>query len=268
VINEKYSVLMSVYHKENPQWMEIAINSMLNQTVKPDEIILMVDGPIGTQLQEVINKFEKQKQIRPIYIEKNVGLGLALQRGINECKNELIARMDTDDYSAPNRIEEELKCMKEDKDLGMVGTNVEEFNGSIDNVVLPETDEQIKQFCKSRNPFRHPSILYKKAAVLKAGNYRDYYLFEDYDMWNRMIRSGCKCYNIQKPLTYMRVNDDFYMRRGGPKYLKSILKFKKEQLDNGDINKKDYIKAVIVRTCVCLAPNKVRDIFYRKFLRK
>ena len=110
--------------------------------------------------------------------------------------------------------------------------------------------------------------MFKKSAVINAGNYREYYLCEDYDMWLRMIRNGCKCYNIQDIYVYMRIGEDFYKRRGGHKYFKSIKKFKKEQLENGYFTKFEYLKSIIPHAIVCYMPNFSRDFIYRKFLRK
>lgn len=272
--NKKYSVLMSVYFKENPEWFDNSIKSMLEQTIFPDEFVIVEDGELTDDLDRVVEKYVKKfpNVFKIVKIEKNGGLGPALKRGVEECKNEFIARMDSDDYCLPNRIEKEFEMFDKDPDLGMVGTNVAEFTESIDNVIskviLPETNEEIIKFSKKRNPFRHPSILFKKSSVLKAGNYREYYLCEDYDMWLRMIRSGCKCYNIQEILTYMRISEDFYKRRGGIKYLKSINKFKKEQMSIGYFTKTEYIKSIVPHAIVCLMPNFLRDFVYKKMLRK
>ena len=270
----EYSVLMSIYYKENPLWFEESIESMINQTIKPKEFVLVKDGPLTNELEMVIlsyvSKFPNLFKI--ISIEKNGGLGPALQIGVNNCTCEFIARMDSDDISESTRIERELDLFLEDEKLGMVGTNVIEFCGEISNeicqVVLPETHKEIVSFSKKRNPFRHPSILFKKEAILNAGNYRDYYLFEDYDMWIRMLRSGCKCYNIQDNLVYMRVSPDFYKRRGGIKYLRSVKRFLKEQRQIGYFSFNEYIRTLIPRTIVCLLPNFARDLIYRKMLRK
>ena len=272
--NKKYSVLMSVYFKENPEWFDNSIKSMLEQTIFPDEFVIVEDGELTDDLDCVVEKYVKKfpNVFKIVKIEKNGGLGPALKRGVEDCKNEFIARMDSDDYCLPNRIEKEFEMFDKDPDLGMVGTNVAEFTESIDNVIskviLPETNEEIIKFSKKRNPFRHPSILFKKSSVLKAGNYREYYLCEDYDMWLRMIRSGCKCYNIQEILTYMRISEDFYKRRGGIKYLKSINKFKKEQMSIGYFTKTEYIKSIVPHAIVCLMPNFLRDFVYKKMLRK
>lgn len=270
----KYSVLMSVYYKENPKWLDYAIKSMLNQTISPDEFVLIEDGPLTKELDDVVNKYvTKYKDLfNVIKIPKNGGLGPALRLGIEKCKNEFIARMDSDDYSLPTRIEKQFEIFEKDKSLGLVGTNVEEFEGNIENVncsvILPETHDEIYKFSKKRCPFRHPSILYKKSEVLKAGNYREFYLCEDYDLWVRMLRADCKCYNIQEPLVYMRVGSDFYKRRGGWKYMKTILKFKNEQLKVGYYSMFDYLRTTIPHIIVCLLPNNIRDYIYTNLLRK
>ena len=273
-IEKKYSVLMSVYYKEKGEWLDYSIQSMINQTIKPNEFVLVEDGQLTEELDKVIEKYTKEYPdiFKIIKLEKNVGLGPALERGILECSNELIARMDSDDYSMPDRIEKQFKVFEKNPELGLVGTNVEEFEGDISNinchVILPETHEEIYKFSKTRCPFRHPSLLYKKSEVLKAGNYRKFYLCEDYDIYVRMLRAGCICYNIQEPLVYMRIGEDFYKRRGGFKYMKTILKFKNEQLRNGYFSLGNYLKSTVPHIIVCLIPNKLRDYIYRNFLRK
>lgn len=273
-MNREYSVLMSVYYKEKAEWLDYSIKSMLEQTIFPSEFVLVEDGKLTDELENVIKKYvdEYQNLFNIVKLEKNVGLGPALRIGIENCKYEFIARMDSDDYSCKNRIEEQFKIFEKDESLGLVGCNVEEFEESIDNVnchvILPETQEEIYKFSKKRCPFRHPSLLYRKSEVMKAGNYREFYLCEDYDIYIRMLKSGCKCYNIQKPLVYMRIGKDFYKRRGGIKYMKSILKFKNEQLHTGYFSLLDYLKSTIPHIIVCLMPNAVRDYIYRNFLRK
>ncbi|MDD3341525.1 MAG: glycosyltransferase [Bacilli bacterium] len=273
-MQKKYSVLMSVYYKENPEWLKISVNSMLNQTIKPDEFVLVEDGPLTKELDEVIEQFIKKNKnlFNIIKIEKNGGLGPALKFGITKCKNEYIARMDSDDYSIPTRIEKQFEIFEKYPELGLVGSNVEEFEDNIKNinchVLLPEFQNDIYNFSKKRCPFRHPSLLYKKSAVLKAGNYRKFYLCEDYDLYVRMLSSECKCYNIQEPLVYMRVGSEFYKRRGGWKYMNTILKFKNEQLKTRYFSVSDYLKSTIPHIIVCLMPNKLRDYIYRNMLRK
>lgn len=273
-LDKRYSVLMTVYKNDNPEWFTFAIESILNQTIKPDEFVIVQDGPVPETIEKIIDKYVKDyDKLFVIYkFKENQTLGPALHKGVELCKNNFIARMDSDDYCIPTRIEEEFKIFESDPELSLVGSNVIEFEGTpenhISNVILPETQDEIYNFSKKRCPFRHPSLLYKKDAVLKAGNYRKYYLCEDYDLYNRMLRTGSKCYNIQKPLTYMRVDKNFYKRRGGIKYLKSILKFKKEQLHVGYLTRWQYIRTATPHIIVCLMPNFLRDFVYRKMLRK
>ncbi len=273
-MNREYSVLMSVYYKENASYLDYSIDSILKQSVFPNEFVIVKDGKLTDDLDKIIKKYNDKypKLFNIIELEKNMGLGEALRIGVLNCKYEFIARMDSDDYSVPDRIEKEFEMFEKMPELGLVGSNVEEFEDEIENirchVILPETNEQIKKFSKKRCPFRHPSLLYKKSEVINAGNYRTFYLCEDYDLYIRMIKNNCKCYNIQQPLVFMRISKDFYKRRGGWKYMKTILKFKSEQLKTGYFSIFDFLKTTIPHIIVCLIPNKLRDYIYRNFLRK
>lgn len=270
----EYSVLMSVYYKENPVWFKESIESILNQTVKTNDFVLIEDGPLTEELENIVLEYQKKypKLFNVVRLKENVGLGHALAVGIEKCKNEFIARMDSDDISVPDRCEKELKMFNKQNELDMVGSNIIEFTDNIENALayrkLPESDSEIKKYMRRRNPFGHPSVMFRKSKVLEAGNYRPYYLCEDYDMWIRMSKINSKFYNTQEVLVYMRIGKDFYKRRGGIKYLKSILKFKNEQYKNGFYSFKDYIITAGTSTVICLMPNFIRDIFYKKFLRK
>lgn len=269
-----YSVLMSVYYKENPKWLEESIKSMINQTIITNDFVIVKDGKLTKELDEIISEYLKKYPdiFHIIELENNIGLGPALAIGLKECKNELIARMDSDDISDKYRCEKQINKFKEDEKLDIIGSNIAEFIDNIKNIqayrILPEEDEEIKKFAKRRNPFGHPSIMFRKSRVIEAGNYRSYYLCEDYDLWVRMIMNNAKCYNFQDNLVYMRIGKDFYKRRGGIKYLKSILKFKKEQYKKGFYSSKDFMISSCASIFVCLMPNKVRDYLYRKILRK
>lgn len=265
---------MSVYYKENPVFLRTAISCMLKQTVKPAEFVIIEDGPLTAELDTVISEFEKNhpKLFKIIKLKKNQGLGLSLRRGITECSHELIARMDSDDYCEPDRIEKQLSFLTKHPGYDIVGTNVEEFidepGNVISHVILPKTNDEIKKFIKVRCPFRHPSLLYKKSAILSIGNYRHMYMFEDYDLYARAIANGLKCYNLQEPLTYMRISEDFYKRRGGIKYAKAMVDFKKGLLRSGFLTRFEYLKTTAPHVIVCLMPNSMRNFIYRKFLRK
>lgn len=270
----EYSVLMAVYYKDNAKWLDLAIKSMLEQTWPTNDFVIVKDGPITKELDEVIRKYTSffSGLFNIIELEKNMGLGYALKVGVEQCKNEFIARMDADDYSISTRCEEELDLILEFPELDIVGSSITEFTDSIDNVVgynsLPELPEEIYAFAKRRCPFSHPSLMLRKSKVIEAGNYRDYHLCEDYELWTRMFKNGSKGYNIKQSLVYVRVNDDFYKRRGGLKYLKSILKLKTEFYKNGFYSFKDYCISASAHIVMCLLPNRVRRFLYKKLLRK
>ena len=271
---DNYSVLMSVYYKETPQNLKKSIESVLNQTVPCNEFVIVKDGPLTKELDKLIDKYvSKNKDLFNIVsLEKNVGLGLALKEGVSHCKNELIARFDSDDISVETRCEKQLKEFKKNPNLDIIGSNHIEFIDTIDNIAsyknLPVTDEEIKKYARRRNPFSHSAVMYKKSKVLESGNYRNYYYLEDYDLWVRMIQNNCTCLNIDEYLSYVKVSKDLYKRRGGIKYLKSILKFKKELYKNGFYSLKDYIISVGSHTIVCLMPGSLRQFTYKKLLRK
>lgn len=271
----KYSVLMSVYYKEKPEWLKYSIDSMLNQTVKPDEFVLVEDGPLTKELDNVINQFTKcnPKLFNIVKIKENKGLGEALALGITKCKNEIIIRMDSDDYSVPIRCEKLLNAFMRNPECDVIGSYEVEFEKDIEDIFavhkVPISKEEISNAMKKRCSLLHPTVLYKKSSVMKAGNYRDVKLYEDYDLFMRMIREQKMIgYNIPEKLYYIRINDAFFKRRGGIKYMKTVIKFKFKQLKNKNISIKDFIISAGGQALVCLFPNKLRKQFYLKFLRR
>lgn len=269
-----YSVLMSVYVKDNPKWLEESIESILNQTVKTNDFVIVKDGPVTKEIECVINKYVSfyPDIFNILSLEENCGLGPALNKGLLLCKNELVARMDSDDIAKSNRVEKQLEVFNSNDSIDIVGTNAIEFIDNIDNVidyaVFPESNYEIYKYSKWRNPFCHPSIMFKKSKVIKAGNYQKCYLCEDYDMWIRMIQNNCVCYNIQNAYLYWRVGTDFYKRRSGIKYTRSILSFLRKQYKNGFLSFYEYSKACIIRSVGYMIPNSLRRFIYKRFLRK
>ncbi len=269
----KFSVLMSVYFKESPSYLEEALSSVFTQTVMPDEVVLVEDGPLTSELDETINKFENEYPniLKVVKFETNRGLGQALHDGLLECSNEIVFRMDTDDIAHKDRFEKQLKIFKE-KNVDAVGSNITEFDETMTNItsyrIVPEQDEDIKAMAKSRNPINHMTIAFKKQAVIESGNYLDMMYFEDYYLWVRMMSKGYKFYNIQETLINVRGGNDMIKRRGGKKYIKPIINFEKAILKLGYISKFEFLKNVIQRVIVSLIPNSFRFFVYKKILRK
>ena len=270
---DNYSVLMSVYYKEDPMFLKAAIDSILNQTVKTNDFVIVCDGPLNASLDSVIAEYVTTYPglFNIFRLSENKGLAKALNNGILQCKNELILRMDSDDISVSTRAEKELLAIK-DKKADIVGSNIIEFEGTIENTgkerVVPEKHEDIKTFVKKRSPFNHPTVMYKKSKVIEAGLYEDYRFFEDYNLWATMIVKGFKTYNIQENLLFMRAGENMYKRRGGASYLKCIVRFHINLLRIGTISPLKFLVSVTTRSLVCVIPNGLRAGLYKKFLRK
>lgn len=270
----KYSILMSVYYKEKPMWLEESIESMLSQTVAADEFFIVKDGPLTNELDDIINSYvEKYPQLFTVLaLEKNVGLGPALAEGVKKCRNEIIIRMDSDDYSVPERCEKLLRKLEKHPECGIIGSFEAEFCDDMSNPVaihrVPETSNQIHSFMKRRCAILHPTALYKKSVILDCGNYHDVRLYEDYDLFMRVVlEHNVKCYNIQENLYYIRINDAFFERRGGISYMKTAVKFKWRQYRRGYMSLGDFLISAGGQSAVCLLPNKMRKWVYLNFLR-
>lgn len=266
---KKYSVLMSLYKKENPEYLRIAIDSMLNQTVAPDEIVLVEDGPLTDDLYAVLDEYPMLHRVKN---EINLGLGLALNVGLKECRNELVARMDTDDCSKPERCEKQLQRFLEKPYLAVVGSHIDEFIGDISNVVsqriVPTTSEEIYKFAKKRSAFNHPAVMYSKTAVLENNGYADLKRNQDVDLFGRMLFNGNKAENIDEALLWFRSSDKLNKRRKSWQntwsYIATIRKFWKM----GYSSFADYAIVGIAQTGMYLMPIKLQNYIYKNFLRK
>ena len=273
-VDNSYSVLMSVYHKEKAEYLKQAMASIWNQTISTDDFVLVCDGPLNTELDSVIENMQAAhpETLHVVRLEKNGGLGNALNIGIKECKHELVARMDSDDISRVDRCERQLKVFQTHPDVSVVSGIVEEFTASTREIearrVPPETEEEIITFAKKRNPFNHPCVMYKKSAVEAAGGYQDFYLLEDYYLWIRMLQNGAIGYNLQEPLLWMRAGSDMYKRRAGWKYAKSQKALFKYMKDSGFISGAQYMKSVAVRTASSITPNWLREFMFKTVMRK
>lgn len=268
----QYSVLMSVYAKENPDYLILSMDSMFKQTVAPDEFVLVCDGPLTPELNAVVERFSQQypSSFQILRLERNQGLGLALQAGVNACRNNLIARMDSDDIAFPDRCERQLAVFEKDA-VDIVGGTVFEFDGVPSNIyarrITPETHGEILRFAAKRNPFNHPSVMFRKETIIAAGNYQDISLFEDYHLWLRVLRNGGQCYNIQEPLVNMRAGESLYARRGGVEYFRKLCCFEREKRRLGFSRGLTGAALFLLRSAVTLAPEWIRRAIYRNMLR-
>lgn len=272
--NTEFSVCMSVYENDNPQDFYDAVMSIYHQTCPPEEIILVIDGPVPDEMLETINRLKAETCImRVIPLEKNMGHAIARQTGLEAANNDLCAVMDADDFSVPNRFEKQLKAFDEHPEVSVVGGLINEFIHSTDNVVgtriVPENDSYIKEYLKSRCPMNLVTVMLKKSDVLKVGGYQDWYCEEDYYLWIRLALGGYKFYNIQENLVNVRVGEEMYQRRGGKKYFDSEARLQKYMLEHKLISWSKYAYNVFVRWTVQVAmPNWLRGWAFRTFARK
>lgn len=272
-MKREFSVLLSVYKNEKAEYLKKAIESIyFEQTLKPNEIVLVEDGPLSDELYTVIKELKlKLKEILKIVkLEKNSGLGIALNKGILECKNEFIARMDTDDISHPARFEKQMKYIKENPKVDVLGSFMCEFIDDINNIICIKDVpiNNIESYMKYRDPVNHPTVFFKKSKVLEAGNYQEILLNEDSYLWRRMLIKGSIFGNIPEPLLYFRVSNDTYKRRGGWRYVKAEWILQKEYFKLGVINVNEFIINIICKSIIRLIPNQIRKMIYLKLLRK
>ena len=263
---------MSVYAKEKPEYLKDSIQSILQQTKRPSEFILVKDGLLTAELDQVINIFTIQypSLFLIVSLEKNQGIAAALNEGLKQCHYELVARMDSDDIAVPDRCKWQLEIFSS-QNADIVGGIAAEFESNPEQIIsyrkLPEKQEEILSFAKRRNPFNHSCVMFRKSAVLAVGGYRFFRFFEDYDLWVRMLRNGAKGYNLPKVLVHMRVGNGLYRRRGGLRYVITMVKFRWYLLHSGFINFIDFLVCILGQTCVCFMPEWARKLFYQKILR-
>lgn len=265
---------MSVYKGEKAEYLYTALESIVNQTLVPNEIVIVKDGVLTDELESCLEQFCELygSLIKIVSFPKNRGLGLALKDGVLACSNEYIARMDTDDIAYPNRFEEQFKYLQEHKDIALLGSWITEFSADSNNpdtiTKLPCDHHEIVKYAKKRNPFRHMTVVFKKSAVLDSGNYRDFLWFEDYDLWVRIIQKGYETANIPKVLVNVRANDEMFARRGGWKYVTQECLFFNVIYKNKFINPYYFLTNILVRLCIRMLPCKFRKNIYYLFLRK
>ncbi len=267
---EKYSVLFSLYKKENPEYLKKAIDSMLEQTVKPDEIVLVEDGPLTKELYDVLDGYgDKLNRVKN---ETNVGLGLALNNGLKACRNELVARMDTDDISKPDRCEKQLQRFAQKPELSIVGTWADEFYTSTEEIIstrrVPTEYPLIYEYAKKRSAFNHPAVMYRKSKVLENGGYSDLRRNQDVDLFGRMLFAGCKAENIGEALLFFRSNDALAKRRKSWQNSKSYIDTIKRFWKMGYSSFADYATVAAAQTIMFIMPIKLQQWVYKKFLRK
>lgn len=270
----EFSVLMSLYWKESPNNLIECFESLMCQTIKPNEWIIVEDGPLTKELYEILSQYEKKfpQLIKRVKLEKNVGLGLALREGILHCNNELVARMDTDDIADDRRFEKQINFFRLHPDVELLGGYISEFNIdpkiSIGIRKVPISNSEIVKYQKFRDSFNHMTVMYKKSSIIKAGNYGNWPLMEDTMLWVNFFLKGGIAANIPDVLVYARADENLYKRRGGFDYFKKIVNARNEIYKTGFVNLFEHITIIFIQFFVTLMPNKLREIVFKNLLRR
>ena len=268
------TVLMSIYAKEKPAHIDSCFKSLLAQTGQANEWVVVEDGPLTLEIYQLLDQYQKEypNLIKRVRLEENRGLGLALQLGITECTNELIARMDTDDIAREDRFKKQLAEFESDPDLDICGSQIDEFEESPSKIVarriVPTKHEDIVKYQKRRDAFNHVSVMYKKSTVIKAGNYQSCPLMEDTFLWANMILIGAKCKNIDESLVYVRIGKSMYERRGGWNYFLKYREGRKKVYNTGFMSRWDYLYSLAIQCIVAILPSSIRGWIYKKKLHK
>lgn len=273
-MTEQFSVLMSLYVREKAEYARACFESLLSQTVPATEWVIVEDGPLTDELYALLDEYEQKypNLIKRVPIKENVGLGLALREGVLNCTYEFIARMDTDDIAKNDRFEKQLRVFKENPELDVCGSYISEFVTTPDEITavrkVPLSDAEIKQYQKRRDGVNHVTVMFKKQAVLKAGNYQHALLMEDTLLWVNMILSGAVFANIGESLVYVRTGADMFERRGGYAYYKKYKAGRKLVYKTGYISWFDYTFTLFVQFVVAMMPNSIRKFIFEKLLRE
>lgn len=270
-----YSVLMSVYKNDDPGFLATALRSIYeDQTVKPDEIVVVFDGPLTDELYAVLNEFQAGKEDVVKYYpqDKNHGLGEALRIGSEKCTCDYILRMDSDDISDPKRFERQIAYVEMHPEIDVLGTDIAEFQTSLNEDMrvrsCPENHDDIVRMGKKRNPMNHVSVCMKRTALEKCGGYKTLLLLEDYYLWLHMIAADCKLANIHESLVYVRVGNGFDSKRGSKERIIGWKTLQDFMLAHGMINKKEALMNMLYIRAFVNTPSGLKKVLYEKLLRK
>ncbi|MBR5178605.1 MAG: glycosyltransferase [Lachnospiraceae bacterium] len=278
----KYSILMSVYREDSPEYFKVALDSIYQkQTKKPDEIVIVEDGPVTEELRQVVRDFVKETKlenpdcnnlVKVIVLKKNAGLGIALREGANNCIGDYIIRMDSDDISLPERIEILDSYLSQHPEIDALGTDIGEFiedpGKIVRHRVCPADHESIVKMSKKRNPMNHVSCAIKRSSLEKIGNYRSLSLIEDYFLWVRMIAHDMRLANINQSLVAVRIGNGFEKRRRDVDRVKSWKVLQKYMLKHKMINHFQAALNMLYIRLFVYSPACFKKLAYNKMLRR
>lgn len=263
----KFSLLLSLYNKENPYFLSECLKSIETNSHLPEQIVIVFDGPIGKELEEIVNNYAVRLPIDIVPINKNVGLGPALNYGLKFCKNEMVLRMDTDDICMPDRFAKQIDFLKLHPSIGLMGGAIQEYDESMNEskgIRFSKCQhKEIVEYAKKRNPFNHMTVAFRKSLVEQVGGYQHHHLMEDYNLWLRMIAAGVECYNMVDVLVKVRAGNNMLARRKGIFYAKSEIKIARLKYNLKIDHLCGCISCAVIRMIPRLLPVFALNYLYR-----
>lgn len=270
---EKYSVLMTVYGGEKPEFLKESLSSMLNQTLPPEQLVLACDGELTPELYSVIDSFSRKygEVFEPLFLPENKGNAYAANRGLEKCRCEFVVRMDSDDISLPERCRKQVKLMEENPELDISGAYIREFDSETGEFIsvkkTPPGHEEILEYSRRRNPFNNQTIIMRKSRALKIGGYSELRRCEDYDFACRLLMDGAKGANIPEVLVNYRVTPENYQRRSNWANTRDFISVRLLNFKRGYCSLWDFLTASLMQIFIFLMPKKLTGAIYKKFLR-
>ncbi len=266
-----FALLMAIYKNDNADFLRAALDSVVANSVQPSQVVVVKDGPVPVQLDNVLQSFSSQLPMEIVALPFNQGLGPALNAGLQSCREEWVARFDSDDICCPDRFQQQLDYIAGHPETSLLGGQILEFESTPNQVYasrnVPLKFDDICRFAKKRNPINHMTAMFRKSDVIKAGSYQDDLLYEDYGLWIRMLMNNCVVANLSSVLVYARAGNPMFERRGGLTYARNEIGFQYRFYKSGFLNLSQFLTNVITRVPVRVLPNGIRAFIYRKFLR-
>ncbi|EKT63118.1 glycosyl transferase family protein [Providencia alcalifaciens Dmel2] len=267
----KFILLMSLYDKEVPSYLKECFNSIIYNTVQPEKLIIIYDGPINVQLNNVVNEYRSKISIDVLKLKNNVGLGKALNYGLKHCDYDWVFRMDTDDYCLPDRFEKQIKYIQDNPDVVLLGSSTEEFDSNLEKSLglrnPPTSHNEILHYAKKRNPFNHMTVAFRKDVIQQVGGYQHHLYMEDYNLWIRVIAAGHQVANLSDVLVNVRGGDSMIKRRKGLVYIKSELRLAKLKIEQKIDTPINAYLTFMLRSIPRLLPTSILSQVYKN-LRK
>lgn len=268
-----YSVLMSVYGGEKPEFFRESVESMLGQSFVTNDFVLVCDGPLTPELDSIVEEYEARYDFfRPLRLPENRGAGECANVGLAQCRNEYIVKMDSDDIALPERCELSMYLLAKHPGVDMLGAYISEFDSATGKEIAvkktPSGNSAIRKYARRRNPFNNPTLVYKKSMVERIGGYSTVRRCEDYEFVVRMLSAGAVGRNIPKVLLRYRVTGNNYDRRRNWANTKAFIAVRWKIHRSGFSSLWDFTLASAAQLVMFLMPRTLTELFYKRILRR